>query len=272
MVISIISLLTAIMLPTLSSVRNKARSIISTNNQRQIVGAVTIYAGDNDQSYPESIATVGFGTTWGWAAPTQLIANKRRSHSVLRSMSDYLGNYIGDAETMSCPNAPRKYTYLQQAWEAGDKWDNPETPPPYDPVGGTYCFYWNYVGHLGGSRGAFKGPRGPASGGNRSKLLITDYFGFDHWRSPDAYGSCEKMNKADVVPEYQLHSSYWKRDGKTGVPNVKLRAGYTDGHVENFDTTGLVPMRVSITADGAVPHADGAGPGIFYLPPQAMHR
>ena len=116
-------------------------------------------------------------------------------------------------------------------------------------------------------------PRGPASRGRASKLLMTDYFGYDHWRSPGAYGSCEKLKAANVVPETWLLSAYWSRDGdpNSSMPDIKLQASYTDGHVESYSASEVVPMRVSITSDGTVPYPDGVGPGIFYLPQNALH-
>lgn len=271
--ISIISLLMAVTLPALDGVRRSARTILGTNNQKQIAGGVNLFALDNDEKYPESVATVGFGSSWNWSDPTKLTGNRRRSPGLHRSMSAYLSDYLPDATTMYCPNAPQRYKYLQQAWDAGDDWDNPETSFPSDPVGGTYCFYWNYVGFLGGRRVIFRGPRSPASGGAYSKLLVTDYFGYDHWRSPLAFGSCERFSGADVTRETWLLSAYWSSasDPNAPVPDVKLQAAYTDGHVESYSQSETVPMKVSITADGMVPYPDGVGPGIFCLPLNALH-
>ena len=103
-----------------------------------------------------------------------------------------------------------------------------------------------------------------------SKFLVTDYFGYDCWQSPNAYGSCEKFNGASVTSETWLLSAYWSRLKSESVNlntiDVKLHAGYTDGHVESFTASEVVPMRVSITSDGSEPYPDGMGPGIFYLP------
>jgi len=283
-VISIISAAMAIMLPACGRVQRQARMVLSMSNQKQITCGVTFFASDNNERYPESVATIGFGSNWNWSDPTKLTGNRRRSPGLHRAMSEYLRSYIADASTMYCPNAPQKYKYLQEAWDAGDEWDNPETPVISDPVGGTYCFYWNYLGYLGDPRlrgdklapakaGVFRGPQGPASGGWYSKLLVTDYLGYDHWRSPGAYGSCEKFNGAGIVAETWLLSAYWcgKGDGNGGPPEIRVRAGYSDGHVESYSITEAVPMRVAITADGTVPYPDGVGPGVFFLPTNALH-
>jgi prepilin-type N-terminal cleavage/methylation domain-containing protein len=271
-VISIISVIMGIVLPVFGRVRRKARTILSMNNQRQITSAMNLFASDHNERYPESVATIGFGNTWNWSDATRLTGNRRRSPQLHRAMSEYLRRYIADASIMFCPNAPRKYEYLQEAWDAGDNWDNPKTAFPADPAGGSYCFYWNYRGFLGGRRVVFRGPQGPASSGRYSKLLVSDYFGYDHWRNPGSYGSCEPFNGAGITPETWLLSSYWSRKGAADVPpEIKLQAGYTDGHIETYSASEVVPMKVSITADGTVPYPDGVGPGVFFLPRNALH-
>jgi len=274
-VISIISMLMAIILPAFGRVRRQARAVISMSNQKQIASAVSFFASDNDERYPESVATVGFDSNWNWSDPTKLTGNRRRSPGLHRAMSEYLRSYIADASTMYCPNAPQRYKYLQQAWDAGDNWDNPDTPFPSDPVGGSYCFYWNYIGYIGGRRVVFRGPQGPASSGRYSKLVVSDCFGFNHWRSPASYGSCEPFDRADIVPETWLLSAFWFQKnppGRTdGPPRIRLQAGYTDGHVETYSASEVIPMKVSITADGSVPYPDDLGPGVFFLPSNALH-
>ena len=272
-VISIISLLLAILVPAVNGVKRQARELLGMNNQRQVTSGLNLFAMDNDDRYPPSVATVGVDDRWNWTDPTKMTGNKERSPQLHRSISAYLSAYIPDASTMFCPNAPQKYKYLQEAWTAGDEWDNPDTPVLSDPVGGSYCFYWNYVGYLGEGPTLFRGARTPAAMGKHSKLLVSDYFGYDHWRSPGAFGSCEKLDGAEVVPETWLLSSYWSAAGdpNSSMPDVKLRAGYTDGHVETYSPADVVPMRVSITSAGVPPYPDGMGPGVFYIPRDALH-
>ncbi|MBW8041584.1 MAG: prepilin-type N-terminal cleavage/methylation domain-containing protein [Planctomycetes bacterium] len=274
-VIGIISVLMGMLLPVLGKVRQKARTMLGMRNQREIVNGVTMFAGDNDGQYPESVATVGFGKLWNWSDPRKLTGNRTRTPGMYRAMSEYLRSYIPDASTVFCTNAPTKYKYLQQSWDAGDDWDNPDTSFPFDPVGGTYCFYWNYIGFLGGRKGIFRGPQSHAGGPGEGKLLVTDYFGYNCWQSPKAYGSCEKFNGASAMAETWLLSSYWYSLESERVYlntiDVLLHAGYTDGHVGSFKSSEVVPMRVSLTSDGSVPYPDdGVGPGIFYLPKNGL--
>jgi prepilin-type N-terminal cleavage/methylation domain-containing protein len=269
-VISIMSMLMAILVPVLGMVRRKARKVLCMRNHREIVNAVTMYAADNDGQYPESVATVGFEPFCNWSDPRKLTGNTTRAPGMYRSMSEYLRSYNPYADTFFCTSAPSKYKYLQESWDAGDEWDNPETNFMLDPVGGTYCFYFNYIGILGGHRGIFKGPQRVAGGPMESNLLVTDYFGYDCWQSPKSYGSCEEFNGASAVAETWLLSSYWfslkSESVNLNTIEVLLHAGYTDGHVGSFKPLEVVPMRISITIDGSKPYPDGVGPGILYLP------
>lgn len=275
-VISVVSVLAGIMLPVMNKARHHARKLLGASNQRQIVSAVTMFVGDNDQRYPESVATLGDNLLlWNWGEPTMLTGYNARSPRLHRSMSAYLRNYIEDAATMYCPNAPRKYSYLQEAWDAGDEWDNPKTPPLKDAVKGTYCFYWNYTGYLEERDYPFKGPSNSAGGAWQSKLLVSDYFGYDHHRNPNSYGSCERFPGASITEGTLLSSAYWSDKGCNvpGIPDIKLQAGYTDGHVENFSSSDTVAMRVIKVPETSEPYpaGDGIGPGIFYLPRKALH-
>ena len=265
----------------MSKVRLQAKTAISINNQRQIVLAVNCFAMDNDDSYPESVATIQAGSNWEWEEPTMMTACKPRESQKHRSMSAHLHSYIEDASALFSPGAPRKYEYLQQAWDAGDDWSNPDIPPPPQPdsVYGTYCFYWNYVGYLGDGRAPFRGPRNPSSGRRQSKLLVSDYFGRGHWRNKnaygvgntDAYGSSEKFNGAGVTPGTEVSSAFWSRlksDGDINLDTieVKLHAGYTDGHVESYSPAETIEMRISDKPDGSSSYTGVGNSGIFYLP------
>ncbi len=272
---AIITVIMAIRVPVLTSVRRSARQIWGMRNQWEIVSAVNSFASDNNDGYPESVATIGTGDHWNWQQPTMLTSYRSRGPRVNRSMSAYLGSYIREAGIMVCPNAPRRYKYLQQAWDAGDDWDNPDTPAAQDPVIGTYCFYWNYTGFLQERGTVFRGPRNSSGGTGESKLLVSDYLGYNHWRSPNSYSSCEKFKGVSITHGTPVSSAYWSgRKAETEAapdrPTLKLRAGYIDGHVGSFNAAEAIPMKASITADGTVPYPEELGPGVFYLPKNAL--
>lgn len=269
-VVAIIALLLSIAGPVFIKVKGRVRTVVGINNQRQIVSAANLYALDNDENYPESVSTVGNDDSWNWYDPRTLASwNNTTSHRH-RSVSEYLRSYIKDASTMFCPNAPRKYKYLQASWDAGDKWDNPDTKFEVLAARGTYCFYWNYVGWLD-ENSLFRGPRNSVRRRGESKLLVSCYFGYDHMRRPNAYGSCERFKGADIVPETLIESAWWSRakaDNEVTLSTIKVKphAGYTDGHVESFTASEVIPMKAIMTRAANKPYPRWMGPGVFYLP------
>jgi len=271
-VVAIISALMGILLPVLGKVRYQARTLIGTSNQCGIVSGLNLFASDNNEQYPGSVATLGKDSTfWNWAEPMMLTALQARSPRFRRSISAYLKPYIEDAGMMYCPNAPREYKYLQEVWSAGDDWDNPETPVVGDQVYGTYCFYWNYTGYLEERNYLFQGPKNSASGGRCSKLLVSDYLGYNHWRSPGAYSSCEKFAGASINEGTQLSSDYWFGEvtDEPTAPEIKLRAGYTDGHVETFWSSDTLMMKIIKNPETGEPYDDDTG--CIFLPSDALH-
>jgi prepilin-type N-terminal cleavage/methylation domain-containing protein len=270
-VMAILSILMGILLPGLNKVKYQARRVLGANNQRQIVSGVNLFATDNDDWYPESVATIGDDATWNWQEPMMLTGYRARSPRIHRSMSAYLRRYIKDAGVLYCPNAPWKYKYLQDAWDAGDAWDNPDTPPVEDPVSGTYCFYWSYTGYLQERDYLFQGPRHSIGGRRQSKLLVSDYFAYDHWRSENVYSSCETFGGCSITEGTLLSSPYWS--GKTDdleKPRIKLQAGYMDGHVESYSSLETVEMQVIMEPATGKPYPDQITQGSFYLPCNAL--
>ncbi len=280
-VISIISLLMGILIPALGKVRRQARSLLGAVDQNQIVKALLCYAVDNDDFFPESVATIGVyedvdgdgyaDTDWNWSEPTTLTAIEGRFPGLHRSMSAYLGSYISQAGTMACRNAPREHEYLKDAWDGGDEWVNPVVG--LGPLTSTYCFYWDYTGFLGPGL-EFKGPSTTSSPPGESKLLVSCYFGFDHWRSSGVYSSCEKFRDACITEETPLASAYYwsgpTADVGLSALRIKLHAGYTDGHVGSYPASDVVPMEVIVDRPTGAPYPPGLGAGVFFLPQDAV--
>ena len=269
---SIIVMLMGMSLPALNRVRYQARTLLGMSNQRQIVRAANLFAMDHDDQYPESVATIGDQTYWNWQEPMMLTGYRGRSPRRHRSMSAYLRAYITDAHTLYCPQAPQPYTHLQAAWKKGEAWDNPDTPPVLDPVSGTYCFYWNYTGFLEDREYLFQGPRDAIGGRGQSKLLVSDYFGYNHSRSRGAHSSCEKFHGAAITEGTSLSSAFWSRQGDSAsdAPAIKLRAGYTDGHVESYSSLDTSIMRVISTPATSEPYPRYREPGNFCLPQNGL--
>lgn len=275
-VIAVIAVLMSILMPALSKIRRQARSIRGMNNQRQIVIAVSSFAEDNDDFYPDSVATVGtIENGWNWHEPMKVKGHTSRSPGARRSVSAYLRTYLPEAESVYCPSAPRRYDFFDDAWVAGDEWDNPDTPMRDDPLTGTYCFYWNYTGFIESRERFFEGPRGPVRGGGQSGLLVSCFFGYSQFRSRGDYGSCEMFRNAELTEGTDHWPSYWSGQGEAGSspPAVRLWAGYTDGRVESYlswDTVVMSVIRYPETGETYPSHPTWIGPGNFHLPRNAL--
>jgi prepilin-type N-terminal cleavage/methylation domain-containing protein len=272
-VIGVLALSMGVLVPALSQARRTARSLVSSSRQRQVVLAANLYATDHEGSYPESVATaLGLGRTWRWQEPRKIKACQPRADGYRASLSAYLRHYLPEADLLFCPSSPRPYPYLEDLWRAGDAWDNPDTAFLDDSVAGSYCLFWNYVGHLTDQDRPFHGPQATDGRAGCSNLLIADYFGFNHWRSPEAFGSCEQIPRAEITTETPEAADYWlaKPAGepdRTGV-QVKLRAGFVDGHVESYRPAETTVLEVAETLDGTKPAFTGAGLGAgqFFIP------
>jgi len=273
-VISIIALLMGILGPALVKIRLQAQHIRGAADQRQVVKALFLYATDNDDRFPPAVAKIGFDENWNWSEPTTLTGVTERSLNQNRSMSAYVADYIASVSLMSCRNAPREHEYLEDAWNAGDDWVNPDVPDAgIGPFTSTYCFYWSYTGFLGPGR-QFKGPSGLVPHPGESQLMMSCYFGFDHWRSREVYSSCERFKNAKVTEETPWASAYYwsgpSPDVDLSTFNIKLHAGYLDGHIGSYSPSEVVPMEVIVNRETGEPYKPGLGPGVFFLPEDAV--
>ncbi len=245
---------------------------MNMSRQKGVLEGVLAYSVDNSDRLPESVATIGIGMYWNWTEPMMLTGYRARSPVLHRSMSAYLGEYIPDASAMFCPNAPSRYPYLQEAWDAGDLWDHPMTEPVQDPLSGTYCFWWNYRGYLADSDRMYIGPSTTSENG----MLTSDYFGYDHWRNPYQFSSCERFDRAEINTGTLLSSSWWKGDGITDeegyllTPRIVLRASFLDGHVETYPADETSTLRVIWKVETGEPYPSGIGPGEIYIPFSAV--
>lgn len=275
-VIGVLSLLLGILLPALNQARRAARCMVGGQRQRRIVLAVSLYAADHESRYPESVATSAMlGRTWRWQEPRMMKACQPRAAGYQCSMASYLRAYLPRAVVLSCPGSPRPYPYLEDFWRAGEQWDNPDTSFTDDSVLGSFCFYWNYVGHLSDQKRPFRGPQTDYGRAGCSRLLISDYFGFNHWRSPEAFGSCERLAHAEVTAETHEAAAHWSHKPQ-GRPDrarlhLKLRAGFVDGHVEAYRPGETATFEVAEALDGTTPAFSGLGLGAgqFYIPRSA---
>ena len=277
-VISIISLLLAILLPGLEGVRRRARQLLTAANQRQIVAGVSFYASDNSQHYPASVARVGLARSWNWGEP--FILSSPRTYVPMRtnrSIAAYLQPYLPGPDVISCPCAPGKSPLLAEFWAGGSTWSNPGMPSSDGWLKGTYCFYWSYEGLVGGK--PLTGPYDTLGGAGSGRLLTSCYLGRNSARSGDAFASCQPSGRPQRSVGDCGETDFWTFGDGTlagiGRITATFHAGYADGHVEGYSAADTVIMDVILRrADvgrAAVPYpCEPKLTGQFLIPAAAV--
>jgi prepilin-type N-terminal cleavage/methylation domain-containing protein/prepilin-type processing-associated H-X9-DG protein len=278
---TVLLLLIGIMLPALVAVRRYGRRVVGIHNQREIVFAVTLYACDHDDDFPDSVALCAGidARTFRWQDPRKVKTTDPLPTMAHNSVAGYLAEYAKSPDIFRCPSSPSPYTYWHQAWTQADQWRHPDSEgaDATDPLFGSYCFFWGYTAYLEGAEGPFIGPRSQLPRAEESHLLVCDYFGYDDYRNRGYFGSCEPLKNDEVVAECDWHSSYWSYknhnvgDGPQSL-TTRLNAGYLDGHVAGYTPAETTSVRASESPDGreSYSQSDLRNPGCFFLPNQAF--
>ncbi len=114
-VIAIIAILASMLLPALAKAKDRAQATIDLNNNKQIMLAMTMYTGDNDESMPHpSWGGAGSGAdNWAYktsimtrnaGAVTSLAALQRQmTNQIAAFKAGQLGNFLSTHEVLTCP-------------------------------------------------------------------------------------------------------------------------------------------------------------------------
>ena len=272
-VTGIVGLLLYITLPALNRVRQAARHAVCQSNQKQIGSVIHTYGTDNRDRCPPSVGYIELGSPRTWLEPTTLV---NYEFDGPRSASCYLHPYVDEAKVMYCPSAPRDYSYMQEAWDAGDGWDNPDRRRRWDALFGTYNFWWSYRGWLSEKKRVFAGPSQLDRRRGESRLLASCFFGKtpgpSQLMSVGDFVSSEPFKTSGKTPEYATASQLWYQlDGRglrRGQIRIKLTAVYVDTHVESFSAAETTPLNVAMSPDGSRPFPSWLR-GEIYLPDEA---
>jgi prepilin-type N-terminal cleavage/methylation domain-containing protein len=126
-VIAIIAILAAMLLPALTSAKEKANRIQCVNNMRQLGLGYTMYAGDNQDKYPvtkagtnpENVIKGGYYTRWVAFGPG-LEGLKVDINNTTIKWTDFgalmTAKFVGDGKVYFCPSLNSKNSTLGSLW------------------------------------------------------------------------------------------------------------------------------------------------------------
>jgi prepilin-type N-terminal cleavage/methylation domain-containing protein/prepilin-type processing-associated H-X9-DG protein len=263
-VIALIALLMGVLMPALRKAREAARMVSCASNQRQVIMALAAYAQNNDSRLPPSSAD----NNGGWHRPNDLnwmqqywSVRRRLTDAEMESVKDryhYVGRYLGDilkdGKVFNCPLSDIR---------DDDVW------PPHGAAAGTYgefyrsgrypflpCTYallWNFEGYNPPARGGPKPFDAPSTMADTNTLVIQDTLMYlesnpevSWYPNPaDAhysYYSCHPFSGAPRAGPYYGLKTTFSDVLPRNMNNLKLNAGYLDGHVEKFSATDAIYM------------------------------
>lgn len=114
-VIAIISILAALLLPSLKSARESARGISCMSNLRQLYLGVALYAKDNNDSLPLCHDSAGSSATYGWNWPMFLGSSGAYVPFDVAHYGSYRCPYW-PSRTTGIPKTDDYYTYGEIAY------------------------------------------------------------------------------------------------------------------------------------------------------------
>ena len=251
-VISIIALLLAILMPALGKVKEKAKLLVCSSNQHQLIIGVITYSTDSDDRLPPSIAERRGDNDipFTWPCVFNYMPGDESTFSPNNpnnggSLYYYLGSYFPTLDVFRCPNGPRYDEAIIH-----DKYVNYTKYPDRMPQT-SYNLYWggwslpNEVHRQVDRTVVDRIFAGPKTMADKSSILVSDMMNLmgdgQTWRLAHLprKGATPKGDQASGAMQWEATLS----DGS--IPDIKINAGYKDGHVERFDAKETINIRNS---------------------------
>lgn len=250
-VIAIIGLLLAIIVPAIQVAKMKAKVVICGSNQRQLVYGLLAYTSDNDGKFPLH-PTMTNATNTARHRPFELNWNYNTMGLLdPTTMTEYEYPYVGrymlpylpDSGVFNCSVSgihddtpwPPPTSGLPAEGTYGEFYQTGE----YASLHSTFTFLWRY-NVPGDSSLGLSEFEGPVKTGDGNTLVIQD----------SLFITTSNTNLLFPSPQNSWFSSHWFKESEkalpyytlkdaTGLwvpPEVKLNAGYSDGHVSRFNS------------------------------------
>jgi len=231
-VIAIIGLLLSVLVPSLRMAKQQMRFVKCKTNQRGILEAVNVYMAGHDFRLPPSTQ----GTEGGhWTIPMRLKYHYGTDGLNGGSVVDVLGDYMASPEYFDCPlaahSADWQSAYLQAARDDEVKF-----------VNCSYYLLWNWR-RFQDTRPRFR----PTDDGGDTLMTCdflmydepqnNNYHGGTYWIGTHPWRGASRLTFADAMVGSTLNEgfTFWMQEGSYDAwPEMKLSAGYKDGHVETF--------------------------------------
>lgn len=233
-VISIIALLLSILMPALGKVKESAKMVICSSNQKQLLLGVNAYAASNNGKYPPAI-------TPSWPSYINYHSAEAGFEDLNNAWGIYLLDYLPDVGVYLCPVAPspakpdihqkRYVNYRDRSLIPSDQ--NGGMHGSYNMLWGGYDFG---IGAASGKQ--FVGPTKMSNKG--SKLMACDMM--STWLDDSWFLSHKGKESAGQGPAEDpyfgndMSMIWWLQGMGFGYIPSKLRmnGGYIDGHVESY--------------------------------------
>ncbi|HTH46366.1 MAG TPA: type II secretion system protein [Candidatus Limnocylindria bacterium] len=228
-VIAIIAILAGMLLPALSKAKDKGYSAACLGNTRQIGLAMTMYADDNRDVYPNQ---------WWAGGPYKNSRGLNSGGEWLRTPASVMSNYTGSPKVWVCPKKRRGFTYKSE-------------PGQFDPtITGFLSYGFNYLGVFGGNGSPPRSFKASTVERPTEVVAVTEVNGTDN---PKDIGGGVGNEKADAawLDDYWASGSFPNASTATGNENFRFQAQmkkhnqrvdtvFVDGHSAGIKPSQLI--------------------------------
>ncbi len=228
-VIAIIAILAGLLLPALSKAKDKGTGAACLSNTKQIGLAITMYADDNRDIFPNQ---------WWVVGPYKNARGLACGGEWLRTPASALSNYTVAAKLWVCPKKRRGLTYKTE-------------PGEFDPsITGFLSYGFNYLGVFGGDAGQARTFKATNVQRPTDVVAVTEVNGTDN---PKEIGGGLGNEKADAawLDGYWAGGSFPDQISPKGNQNFRFQSQmkkhnkrvnivYVDGHSAGTKPSQLI--------------------------------